>query len=650
VKRLLLLLLLIGVMGCTKHEVVTPAHPPSIAVVSPQEVPLAKRVMDVQRDSEIDLIMREVRQGDIDQEEAQTQLAHIVASAPTILADEARFRAVELQLAFDDPYADSSADSLFTGWGNHALIPYLHDWLAGWLQRHDDAKGARYHLARVIDGVTTPEELRHQALQSGMRMVAALADDEVAVRWLLKRMAMLHDDDALAVARMAAARSSLGLVALLHQQGVIASPMFSNYYQDVARIFLMRGDKGSLASIARWADDDIAGTAESRMIERWQGGSNREVQIGVLLPLSGRYARFGEQALHGVRMALSKLPYGDKISLVVADSGASDGAVIAAYRRLVTAGCVAVVGPVLADSVRLLAPYLLPNVPVIALTNQRELALLAQPLFVHSVGPQVQAAFLAERVLKQLNERERNDDSQQPAQVAVIASESKVSQDSAALFAQLLEADGAVIVHRLTVKDAADNRLQLINLRRESDDGLLLDELDEDLTLFIAETDLQPMIPPRLAAIYLPMQGRQVAQLAGQLAYVGLNQVAILGDSRWQDGHLLDDHGRYLAQASVVAVHDWKGGGASHSADGEYRQLWGSHAQSILGDVAFDSLVVVATLTSSWGLQGWALLRALHDPGGFPLATGYVVFDGQGIGHKSFALLTVKGGALVAKE
>ncbi|MDQ6964874.1 MAG: penicillin-binding protein activator, partial [Mariprofundales bacterium] len=162
----------------------------------------------------------------------------------------------------------------------------------------------------------------------------------------------------------------------------------------------------------------------------------------------------------------------------------------------------------------------------------------------------------------------------------------------------------------------------------------------------------QPVVPTKLAAIYLPLSGEQVVRLSGQLAYVGLNQLPILGGSSWQDGHLLDDHGRYLSAARIAVVPStYVAGDGSHHADvteALYRQLWGEHARSLLGDVAYDSLVVVATLTSSWGLEGRGLLQALRDPGGFPLATGSVVFDRQGAGHKQFVLLTVRDGVLVA--
>jgi len=128
--------------SCAKHEVVAPETP--VAVEKPDAAftpAVARRVMDVQQDSEIDLVMREVRQRDLDPQLAQQQLAQIIATAPVILADEARFRAVELQLEFDDPYADASAEVLLAGWPEHALIPYLHYWLSAWLRRHADVGG-----------------------------------------------------------------------------------------------------------------------------------------------------------------------------------------------------------------------------------------------------------------------------------------------------------------------------------------------------------------------------------------------------------------------------------------------------------------------------------------------------------------------------
>ncbi|MDQ6964916.1 MAG: ABC transporter substrate-binding protein [Mariprofundales bacterium] len=419
VRCLVGLLLVLVISSCTKHEVVRKLPPVvhDTAVVAERVAP---RLMELHQDSAIDLVMREVRQGDIELEEAQRQLREIVATAPTVLADEARFRAVELRLEFDDPYAEQAAHRLLSDYADHSLIPYLHYWLATWLQRHDDVTEALHHMAAVVDSVAVAADLRHRVLQAGLRVMAVERDDRLVVAWLLRRMPYLQGEDLLTVARMAASRSSPLLMADLRQRGVINTPTFAPYYQEVARIALMSGDREFLATIAEWSRMDIGGTAESRMVRRWSSGRSRAVRIGVLLPLSGRYARFGRQALHGVRMAVERLPYGKDITLLVADSAGDGEMAVAGYTRLVAEGCVAVIGPVIAHDVQEVAPYLHADVPVIALTNQRALAKLAEPLFVHSVGSQVQAAFLAEWLRGRLHGGDDRSRGEQPEQVAVM--------------------------------------------------------------------------------------------------------------------------------------------------------------------------------------------------------------------------------------
>ncbi len=649
------LFLLSVVAGCTKHEVVVAPLPkvfvPESSQEQAQEMPLppTRRIAPPQHDSEIDLVMREARQGDLDPLLAQQQLAMIAQNAPQPLADEARFRAVELQLEQDDPYADSAASALLAQSPDYALVPHLHFWLASWLMRRAEVGPALAHLAAVLEREDALPELRRRALGFALRLLHRESVDERVVSWLLARLPRLEGEMRQEAARAAALRTTQVLLAQLYAQGKLRAEAFAPYYLEVARLALMRGDHGFLAQVASWSEDDVPGSSEARMIRRWRSGASRPTRIGVLLPLSGRYARYGAQALRGIRMAVSRLRYGDQITLVVADSQGESSATIAGYQRLLDADCVAVIGPLVADDVQALAPHLRPDVPVVALTNQSELASLARPMFVHSVGPMVQADFLAGYLLRRFGDAAdgARDQDAVPPQVAVIERDRADSRKSADLFTRRLQAHG-VVVHRLTMGQAVDERARLIALRRDSDDGLLLDALDEELALFIAEQDLEPVIPPALRAIYLPVSGVDVVRMAGQLAYVGLNRVLLLGDSRWQDGHLLDDHGRYLETARISTLQD--GGSSSWATvarDEEYRQLWGDRARTVLSDVAFDSLVMVATLSSSWGLQGFPLLRALRDPGGFPLATGRVVFDRDGIGHKRFSLLAVRRGALV---
>ncbi|MDX8408463.1 MAG: penicillin-binding protein activator [Mariprofundales bacterium] len=638
--------------ACTKHEISSRAvvHVPEVA----QPLPAA-RVLQRQSDAQISSIMHAARAGDLDYSEALVQLQQLQMVPNLALSDEARFRSIQLQLEFDDPYAVPNASVLLQAAPDHALNPYLHYWLAQWMLRHQEHAEARYQLQAAVSTPYATPSLRHQAFNAGVDALRLEPYREpyssVAVHWLLANVPYLVPEDIEIALNTAAPRITPALLAQLRQQGMLAGEPLAALYQRVARLALMRGRRDIVAQVAEWAAVDVPASSAYRLIHRWQKGSTRSTVIGVLLPLHGSYAHFGQQALRGIRVAVSKLPYGEQIHLAIADSQGSGGP-LQAYHQLLAAGSDMILGPLLADSVRQLAPHLRMDVPLLALTNQRDLAAMHGALFIHSAGLQFEAAFLAERVAHQyaqddgeLVSAESIDDGSQPMQVAVLAATGAASRAAAESFRQVLLAQSGSQVYLLTVDGSVDERRQLMLLRRDTDDGLLLDALDEEQSLMIKEQDLTPVVSSGLDAIYLPLSGTQVSRLAGQLAYVGLNRVPLLGDSSWRDGHLFDDHGRYLATARIADIAQRPF--LPHAEDADYRQLWGEAHQGSLGAVAFDSLMIAATLTSSWGLQGFPLLRALRDPAGFPLATGAVVFDRQGIGHKQFALLTVRKGVLV---
>jgi len=665
--------------ACAKHDIVPPpplslpqstlkpAHP----VGNPAP---ALRMIAFKSDAKIRQIMDALRSGDLSLDQAKSMLTtlqqtgSISAMAPsgdryasvevsamdTALADEAHFRLVQLELEFHDPYAEHDAFTLLMAKPDHLLVPDLHYWIAQEMLSQQRPVPAREQLLQALSEPYATIQLGHRVLQAGIISLMQEPEDVVAVRWLWAAASRLRSTEDINLAlESAAPRVPLAMLAHIRQSlGNGERHLLALLYQTVARLALMRGQPEVLRQLATWAEQDLPGTDAAQLIRQWRNGGAHSVVIGVLLPLSGRYAAFGQQALHGIRLAISKLPYGDHISLVIADA---QGGALAAYNRLLSEGSVVVIGPLLAETVQRIAPHLRSTVPLLALTNQSDLASLSPALFIHSAGPQFQALFLADHLLQQwaLAGASKPDLSQSPAtmKVAILASNAASSQAAAASFTQTLRRYGVDDLHQITIDGGVDERRTLMALRQETDDGILLNRLNEDLALLIAEPALTPQLPPDLDAIYLPIRGAQISRLAGQLAYVGLNQVPLLGDSGWLDGHLLDDHGRYLAKARIATVMSEQSGGVTHrlihATDADYRQLWGESHQSLLSAVAFDSLMIGGTLTSSWGLQGRPLIHALHDAAGFPLASGRVVFDLDGVGHKQFALQTVRHGHVV---
>jgi outer membrane PBP1 activator LpoA protein len=224
----------------------------------------------------------------------------------------------------------------------------------------------------------------------------------------------------------------------------------------------------------------------------------------------------------------------------------------------------------------------------------------------------------------------------------------------AEMFASVFISLGGKILQTLHLnEDALDHRDELRQLRYETDAEELLAELDEDLELLLPDIEMEIDMPINFDAIYLAQSGKQVSLLAGQLAYSGITGIPVYGSSRWQDGHLMDDRGRYLSTARFAASS--RVVGAAPVPDDPrmqrlnfmYREAWGDNIASELTLLAYDSMRIIAAITSQLGLSGQDILQELREPAGFRALTGRVRFDASGAGQKQMEVFRIRKGKIV---
>ena len=156
--------------------------------------------------------------------------------------------------------------------------------------------------------------------------------------------------------------------------------------------------------------------AEQKIATASAGGPKAQpYTIGALLPLTGKYARFGQKALQGLQLALgiftpadtsgkapaSKSPF----TLIVEDSGDSPEQTLKAYEKLTqTHRVLAVVGPLLSKGAEQLAEAANQNqIPLISLAQQTG----GENDYLFSLGltPRSQALEIAHYAIRQLNLR-----------------------------------------------------------------------------------------------------------------------------------------------------------------------------------------------------------------------------------------------------
>ncbi|MBL4775673.1 MAG: penicillin-binding protein activator [Mariprofundus sp.] len=587
--------------------------------------------------TEIQVLMQQAQDGG-DLNMIVQALDRFMLDGSNLIRQEAEFRKAQLLLAANVIDAERGMQATMQRHQNHALIPYAHVWMARWWLQHEEAGQALNSLQQALQHPRLTRELVDEIFDIGPAIVP-YAEEHQAVSWLL---AAAHIDASGRDSwlRMAARRASMQSIEQLMTNGSLSKDILPTFSLYSGRAHLMSGDVIAVGKIATLLAASQPHSSEVKQLQAWAAGEISAATIGVMLPLSGKYARYGQQALRGIRLALADLAFDKYITLRVEDTASKKSTAIAAYRQLAGESVNIIVGPLLAETTAAIAPYLKPNIPVISLTGRTHLAQQSAALFVHTLSPLAQINVMANYAWQHKAER-----------MVVIAADGE-SQKEAEMFVASFESLGGEVLQTLHMQsDTLDFRSSLQQLRYDTDDDELLAQLDEDISVFLPAMDVEIHMPVNFDAMYLALNGQQVALLAGQLAYADITEIPLYGSSRWQDGHLLDDRGRYLSKARFASSN------VSQKMDHKdpsvrrfniaHRDIWGNEKTSQLMSLAYDTMRIATVMTSRLGLERQALYRELRDPDGFPAMTGHVRFDASGIGQKQLDIFKIKKGNVV---
>jgi len=619
-----------------------PIHPqaPSLHQKDTPSIQLLAPPQNSQEISELMQLANEEGSLDI----ALNELQRLSTESPSPLKEEAAFRRIEILLKNNYPNAQDETTLLLQEQPNHALAAYAHYWLALWwksqgieanielLPTIENANMILAELTKTLQHPRLTHELAERALILG-RAESLNANHDYAIKWYLAaaHIDIVQRDEWL---RIIASNLSLDQLRSLQQSGIISPQQDAMLYTHFSRLQLMSGNIENLQTLATILSNNAPYLPLTQKIKRWASGDTQDIYIGILLPLTGTYARFGNEALNGIRLAMNEQKQGN-LHLYIKDTGDGVDATVSAYQHLNELGVNWIIGPLLSKHTEALLPYLKKNLPIISLSKQNNLAQASPALFIHNTAKNTQAVFMAKHSINQGMQR-----------MAVIYGAKQNEADEADAFAnEFIRLGGEITdISRLN-NQGLDQRSILNNLRENSDDEALLEELLSDLALFSPELNLEVHMPVGIDGLYIATSGKQVSELAGQLAYVDIRNIPMLGSSRWMDGHLLDDRGRNLSSARFTQSN------ASYQDTSnfleQYREIWGLGQPKKLFVIAYDSTRIATLLGSRLGLHGRSAVQAMHDSEGFPNKSGHVYFDEFGAGNKTFTIFTIKRGKLI---
>lgn len=379
-------------------------------------------------------------------------------------------------------------------------------------------------------------------------------------------------------------------------------------------------------SLARTATAEWIRQRTLAWLDRVAGRPWHQRTLGVVIPLSGRYAPFGHMVRQGIELALEQQE-DTNIELVVRDSRADVAHTEEVMHDLLRSQrVIAVLGPMMGETATRAAEITQGyQVPTLLLSHWEGLPQLGPYVFRHSLTAKQQAQALVGYAVHNLGLQT----------FAVLQPQNKLGDDFSRFFRSALAQEGAeVLYHRHYPPGSTDFRAALKPMMPpEAKEGSTEEVLAEDA---VAE-DLQPKV--EFDALFIPDFSDTIALLAPQLVFSDIEGVQLLGINGWNSTDLLNQAGRYVRGAVFTDGFD------PDSDDifvqrfvTQYRQRYGE-MPTILAAQAYDAANILLEALRDPSVTDPRLLRSLLQEmdyiGG---VTGLRGFDADGEALRDIAL------------
>ena len=383
----------------------------------------------------------------------------------------------------------------------------------------------------------------------------------------------------------------------------------------------------------------------AQLLDQIYGQPWQRRAIGVILPMTGRYAPFAKLVRQGIELAAEQHHAQDLFVFV--DSYADKERGAQAMRDLIEGHRVmAIIGPLtgsVAWSVADIADHA--QVPLLTLSHRGDLPSRGRYIFRNCLTVEQQVQALAEYAIEVLGLNT----------YAILSPDSDDGTDFAAKFSAAIESRGGDIEHWQQFADQdTDFRRQLLLLKGEDPDAppeeeqeKLNNEVERELDEFGEEIPALPVeeLPDWLPnvdfeALFVPAYADVIAMLAPQLAFYDIKNVQLLGINGWNAPQLFQQAGRYT-KGAIFSDGFYLGSDDPVVVDfiRRYQQHYGDKP-SILEAQAYDCAnIMFQVMTQPEVNSSEAVTDALNMLDGFHGVTGVYGFDANGEALRKVVLL-----------
>jgi ABC-type branched-subunit amino acid transport system substrate-binding protein len=357
------------------------------------------------------------------------------------------------------------------------------------------------------------------------------------------------------------------------------------------------------------------------------------VRIALLLPLSGPNAGLGQAMLEAAQMALFDFA-DDRFELLPHDTGGTPEGAQEAARLAVSDGASLVLGPLLASSVKAVAPIVkAANVPMISFSSDRTVA--GDGVYVMGFLPRAEVARVVAFARRQGHARLAAIAPDNAYGATVVQALQQAAQDNGAKVTRVRLYDPQTSDFTELVKDLAsyDQRRQALLLQRKELEGRD-DEISRRALQRLERLQTLGELP--FDALLIAEGGKKLQAIAALLPFydVDPNRVRMLGTGQWDEPGL---------GAEPALVGGWFAAPPPEARADFERQFEQAYERPPprLATLAYDATALAAVLAKGEGGPDFGA-KALTKPSGYYGRDGIFRFLADGIAERGLAVLQVR--------
>jgi branched-chain amino acid transport system substrate-binding protein len=351
--------------------------------------------------------------------------------------------------------------------------------------------------------------------------------------------------------------------------------------------------------------------------------------VGVVLPLSGRFATFGNLVRRGMELALENTAQ-QSVRFVFRDTGADPVLTAQAVSELVhEEGVLGIIGPLTGAAAALAAEQAQrEQVPLLSLSQRDGIPETGDFIFRNSLTAKLQVQTLVRYAMEEQGLRS----------FAILYPENRLGQEMTELFTREVERYGGHIVDRRSYfETATDFRRQIMHLQGKNPEASAR-ERQEDATDYVLPFE----------ALFIPDYADRAGLIIPQLPYYGVENVVLLGINGWNSPELVRMAGRH-AEGAVFVDGFFRHSPYPFVKDFAHRyfEKYGEEP-SILEAQGYDAAtILLSVLENAAAATREDIREALLGVYNFPGVTGATSFGANGEAEKILYLLQIQKGDIV---